>query len=130
MSNYAKINKPNIDSIRKGQREIPDDFIQLVLPLDEDPISEEELTQYESFYIIVYRTSAEKVIESVSLVLPDDETKELHEIQNLSSYLQSSTINIEEDEYSAVVGDEEIVAGDVHDYTYTLPKEEKEASDE
>lgn len=130
LSDYAKINEEKLDSIYKGERELTNSFVQLALPLAEDAISEKDLTQYDSFYIIVYRTSAEKVIESVSLVLPDDEIKELHEIQNLSSYLQSSTVNIEEDEYSAVVGDEEIVAGNLYDYPYTVPKEEKEASDE
>lgn len=76
---------------------------------------------------MVYKTNTAKVIESVSLVLPDDETKELHIIQNLTPYLQTTSIIIEDEEYSAVVGEKEEI-GDLYDYDYTIPKEEKEIS--
>lgn len=128
LSNYAKINQKTLDLVRKGQIKVPNVSIQLDLPLEEPSVSEKELMRYENFYIIVYRTNAAKVIESVLLVLPDDETRELHMVQDLSPYLQTSSINIEDEEYSAVVGEEEIVEGDIYDYT--IPKEEKEASDE
>ncbi len=103
--------------------------IQLQLPIEESKLSDEELEKYESFYIIVYKTNVSKVIESVQLVLPDDQTKELHMIQVLSSCLQTTSINIEDEEYSAVVGENEEV-GTIFDYDYTIPKEEKDASNE
>ena len=127
LSDYAKINKPILNSVRKGQKKVPNTSIQLELPLEEPMISEQELSKYENFYIVVYKTNTAKVIESVSLVLPDDETKELHIIQNLTPYLQTTSIIIEDEEYSAVVGEKEEI-GDLYDYDYTIPKEEKEIS--
>lgn len=129
LSDYAKINKPILNSVRKGQKKVPNTSIQLELPLEEPMISEQELSKYENFYIVVYKTNTAKVIESVSLVLPDDETKELHIIQNLTPYLQTTSIIIEDEEYSAVVGEKEEI-GDLYDYDYTIPKEEKEISNQ
>lgn len=128
--NYAEINKPVLSLVRKGQKRVTNLVIQLELPIGEPVISEEELAKYENFYIVVYKTNVAKVIESVVLVLPDNETGELHEIQNLSPYLQTSSILIENDEYSAVVGEKEEVV-EVYDYDYTVPKEgEEEAKSE
>ena len=87
--NHAKINKRTLERIRKGQIKVSNTSIQLKLPIEEPIVSEEELAKYENFFIIVYKTNVEKVIESVQLVLPDDQTKELHVIQDLSTYLQT-----------------------------------------
>ncbi|SJZ46708.1 hypothetical protein SAMN02745116_00429 [Pilibacter termitis] len=125
LSNYAKINAPRIAEIRKGRKKVPNVTIQLEL-LEDFSIPENELSDYDSFYIVVYRTSAEKVIESVKLVLPDIETRELHMIQDLTPYLQTSLIVIEEEEYAAITGEKEEVI-EVYDYEYTVPQEEKEA---
>ena len=127
--NYAKINKRTLERIRKGQIKVSNTSIQLKLPIEEPIVSEEELAKYENFFIIVYKTNVEKVIESVQLVLPDDQTKELHVIQDLSAYLQTTSITIEAEEYSAVVGENEEI-GTIFDYDYTVPKEEKDVSNE
>ncbi len=127
--NHAKINKRTLERIRKGQIKVSNTSIQLKLPIEEPIVSEEELAKYENFFIIVYKTNVEKVIESVQLVLPDDQTKELHVIQDLSAYLQTTSITIEAEEYSAVVGENEEI-GTIFDYDYTVPKEEKDVSNE
>ncbi|MBL1228029.1 hypothetical protein IW492_02135 [Enterococcus sp. BWB1-3] len=129
LSNYAKINKSTLDLVRRGQRKVPNVSIQLELSIDEPFISEEELSKYENFYIVVYKTDISKVIESVLLVLPDDETRVLHMIQDLSPYLQTTSITIEDEEYSAVVGEREEIV-EVYDYDYTVPEEDKETSNE
>lgn len=127
LTNYAKINTPIIQAVRQGQKKVPNVSIQLELPLDEPVISHQELARYERFYVVVYKTNAAKIIESVLLVLPDAETKELHVIQNLTSFLQTTSIMIEDEEYSAVVGEnEEIIQSE--EYEITLPKEGKEVS--
>ncbi|EOB1386799.1 hypothetical protein [Enterococcus hirae] len=41
--------------------------------------------------------------------------------------MQTTSIIIEDEEYSAVVGEKEEI-GDLYDYDYTIPKEEKEIS--
>lgn len=127
--NHAKINKRTLERIRQGQIKVPNTSIQLKLPIEEPIVSEEELAKYENFFIIVYKTNVEKVIESVQLVLPDDQTKELHVIQDLSTYLQTTSIIIEAEEYSAVVGENEEI-GMIFDYDYTVPKEEKDVFNE
>ena len=43
LSDYAKINKPILNSVRKGQKKVPNTSIQLELPLEEPMISEQEL---------------------------------------------------------------------------------------
>ncbi|WP_195958042.1 hypothetical protein [Enterococcus gallinarum] len=127
LADYATINKPILNLVRKGQKKVPNISIQLELPLEEPLISKEELSKYENFYIVVYKANAAKVIESVLLVLPDNETKELHLVQNLTPYLQTTSIIIEDEEYSAVVGEKEEV-GDLDVYDYTIPKEGEEIS--
>src|SRR5699024_3126624 len=39
LSDYAKINKPILNSVRKGQKKVPNTSIQLELPLEEPMIS-------------------------------------------------------------------------------------------
>lgn len=127
ISDYAKINEPILESVRRGREKVPNISIQLELPFDDPTITEKNLSKYENFYIVVYKTNVAKVIESVLLVLPDNETKELHLIQDLTPYLQTTSIIIEDEEYSAVVGEaDEIV--ELDDYDYTVPKEAEEVS--
>jgi len=94
LSDYAEINKPILNSVHKGQKKVSNTSIQLELPLEEPMISEQELSKYENFYTVAYKTNMAKVIESVLLVLPDDEIKELHVVQNLIPYLQTTSIII------------------------------------
>lgn len=123
----AKINNPWIESLRTSQAKMAGVTIQLQFfdTVEEQfaqKINEEGISR---FYILTYETDRiTKKIIKVELVAPDEKTRELHLIQDLTPYLATSDVIINEEEYSVISGEAEFVATD--DYGYTAPVKEAE----
>lgn len=124
----AKVNNPWIQELRQGRVKKEGVSIQLQFLDFEKWEQTEEIRErnFSEFYIVTYETDSHtKEIISVEIVAPDAETGELHSVQKLSSYLQSSDVIIQENEYESISG--EVEFGSVEDYGYTtLPEEGEE----
>ncbi len=122
----AKVNNPWIHELRLGRVKMEGIAIQLQFLEFEKFEQTEEIRKrnFSEFYIVTYETDSHtKEIVNVEIVAPDAETGELHSVQKLSSYLQSSNVVIQEDEYEAISG--EVEFSSIEDYGYTtIPEEE------
>lgn len=125
---YSKTNRPFLSKIRQTQSKIESE-IQLLLweTKEEEQLQNIRGEEYDRFYVVIYETdSKSKEIVKVEVVVPDSDTRVLHMVQDLSSYIATSDVVIELDEYSAVVNEEETFSDTGSGYDYTVPAVEKE----
>ncbi|HGR8316695.1 TPA: hypothetical protein ACL6KS_002006, partial [Streptococcus pneumoniae] len=79
--------------------------IQMELVSDEMIQEIEQATKnsnIEKFMILTYEADSENNIISVDVVMPDARTGQLHLIQDLSEYIQSSSYHFEEAKYQDI----------------------------
>ncbi|MBC1291102.1 hypothetical protein HB820_01635 [Listeria booriae] len=123
----ATINNSWIEELRTKQVKMDGITIQLQFFDFEEKENLEKLISrgtISKFYIVTYETDqVTKKVTKIELVAPDAQTRELHLIQNLTPYLATSRIVIEDDEYSVISNEGEFVGTD--DYGYTAPAEEE-----
>ncbi|MCV2501902.1 hypothetical protein QQG09_08775 [Melissococcus plutonius] len=84
--------------------------------------------EYDRFYLVIYETNSLKLITKIKLVALDPETRDLILMQDLSSFIQSSTIEITTEEASIIYGDEEKFDED-NNYNYSIPAALKPEND-
>ncbi|MBC1778150.1 hypothetical protein HCA46_04805 [Listeria booriae] len=123
----ATINNSWIEELRTKQVKMDGITIQLQFFDFEEKENLEKLISrgaISKFYIVTYETDqVTKKVTKIELVAPDAQTRELHLIQNLTPYLATSRIVIEDEEYSVISNEGEFVGTD--DYGYTAPAEEE-----
>lgn len=126
---YAKINNHWIEQEKLRITQLKEDFaMQLSMFSEEEKIQmsrHQQLKEYDRFYLVIFEIDATtKMITQIEVVALDEKTRELHKIQDLTVYIQSSDIVIAEEETTVIISEQESVASE--EYGYTVPAEEKE----
>ncbi|WP_100489353.1 hypothetical protein [Sporolactobacillus pectinivorans] len=131
---YAGINNPAFQSGElKGKRE--NRQIQLELSFPEfDAIRKNEVMEKPSgfyrFYIVTYEIDdMSKMISTIKLTMPNQETMRLVEITDLTRLIRLSGVTFDEDELAAVKNDkipESVYSSEEQSFGYEVVKKEKE----
>lgn len=119
------------ERLRDNQQKEDDMVIQLSMLTEEEKKKLDERRQvreHDRFYLVIYETNELKMITRIELVALDAVTRELHQIQDLSPYIQTSDVEVTEAEASVVLGDSEIEFSEEYGYTVPAAKEEKNKS--
>lgn len=88
-----------------------------------------QVRENDRFYMVIYEVNQLKMITRIEMVAVDAETRTLHQIQDLSLYIQTSDIEVSESEASVVLGDTEVDYDEKYFYTVPVAKEEMSQSD-
>lgn len=87
--------------------------------------------KFSRFYIVIYEIDdVTKMIKSIELTMPNRETMDLFQIENLTSYIQNSKYDIITDEDVAPIKNEkEVFSGQANSFGFSVPAKEIEDTD-
>lgn len=117
------------ERLRENQQKEEDMVIQLSMLTEGEQKKldrRKQVRDHDRFYLVTYETNELKMITRIELVALDAVTRELHQIQDLSPYIQTSDIEVTEAETSIVMGETEVEVHEEYGYTVPAAKERKE----
>lgn len=100
--------------------------------MNQEPLSVE--SGYSRFYIVTYEINDEtKMIDSIVLTMPNSETMRLIEVDDLTPYIQTSSVDITFEDVSPIAqeisSENTIFSGDSNAFGYAVPEEEETESE-
>lgn len=118
----AMKNEPKQISLELSLSEILAEQVELFVPMDLN-------TEYSRFYIVTYEIDAESKLPSeIKLTLPNSDSLQLMEVEDLSRLIGESTIEITAEDVAAIKNDKEsdeaIFSGSANSYDYLIPSKE------